>query len=170
MAATGGQRYYRGGRGGYKGGYRQEGAEGYHGRSYSDRQQQHYGGERPYKQHPEPTRGYYEEEEEEETPEAGEDELTKDQEAFVQAKQEAVKHLIPAALKAEEVRKICVDFEFDEDKINEYLRFFDIDEKYRDIEAYQWNTTQTKAEKDKQRAFKKLEAERRKARQERFKA
>jgi hypothetical protein len=34
------------------------------------------------------------------------------------------------------VRKICVEFEFDEEKIEEYLKVYEIDEKYKDIPAF----------------------------------
>jgi hypothetical protein len=54
----------------------------------------------------------------------------------VNAKQEQYRHLIPAALKTEELQKICVEFEFDEEKINEYLKFLEIDEKYKNVEGY----------------------------------
>jgi len=36
----------------------------------------------------------------------------------------------------EEIKQVCKDFDFDEEKIDEYLRFFQIDEKYKDIPAY----------------------------------
>jgi hypothetical protein len=36
----------------------------------------------------------------------------------------------------EDIEKICTDFDFEEDKIDEYLRFFEIDEKYKDLPAY----------------------------------
>jgi hypothetical protein len=52
--------------------------------------------------------------------------------------------LIPGALKEDEVQKICVDFEFEEDKIDEYLKCLEVDDKYKGITAYEWQTTQTK--------------------------
>lgn len=36
--------------------------------------------------------------------------LTPEQEEFVAGKIEQVRHLIPSALKAEEIRRICVDY------------------------------------------------------------
>jgi hypothetical protein len=50
-------------------------------------------------------------------------------------------------LKAEEVRKICIEFEFDNDKITEYLKFLEIDDKYKGIKAYEWNETKTREQK-----------------------
>ena len=38
----------------------------------------------------------------------------------------------------EDVEKICNDFDFDEEKIDEYLKLFDIEEKYKNIPAYEW--------------------------------
>jgi len=35
-------------------------------------------------------------------------------------------------------RKICLDFDFEEEKIDEYLKFFETDEKYKGIPAYEW--------------------------------
>jgi hypothetical protein len=69
-------------------------------------------------------------------PEGDEEEpLTKDQEAFVASKVTyCAQHV--KVLKAEEVRKICVEFEFEEEKIDEYLRFYDIEEKYKDVAAF----------------------------------
>lgn len=62
---------------------------------------------------------------EEDEEDAAEDEeveqLTQEQYDFICQKQEEIKHLIPSALKPEELKKICIDFEFEEDKINEYL-------------------------------------------------
>lgn len=71
-------------------------------------------------------------------------------------------------IQAEEVRKICVEFEFDELKIEEYLKVYEIDEKYRDIPAFQWQQTQTREEKAIGRKKKMLEAERVRRREERF--
>lgn len=58
-----------------------------------------------------------------------------------------MRHLIPSALKPEELQKICVDFEFEESKIDEYLSCLEVDEKYRNLEAFQWQQTQTKEQK-----------------------
>lgn len=75
--------------------------------------------------------------------------------------------MIPSALKSEEILKICVDFEFDEKKIDEYLMCYEIEEKYKGLEAYQWQETKTKEAKTQERKKKKLEAEREKRRLER---
>lgn len=66
----------------------------------------------------------------------------------------------------EDVHKICVDFDFEEDKIDEYLKCFEIDEKYKGIPAYEWHQTKTREQKAQERKKKLLEAERQK-RQER---
>lgn len=41
----------------------------------------------------------------------------------------------------EDVQKICIDFEFEEEKIDEYLNHFDIEQKYKNLPAYEWKTT-----------------------------
>jgi hypothetical protein len=38
----------------------------------------------------------------------------------------------------EEVAKICTDFDFEEEKIDDYLKCFEVDEKYKGIPAYEW--------------------------------
>ncbi len=62
--------------------------------------------------------------------------LTQEQEEYVSSKIGQVQHLIPSALKEEEVRKICIDFQFDQAKIDEYLSCYEIEEKYKDLEAF----------------------------------
>jgi hypothetical protein len=42
------------------------------------------------------------------------------------------------------VQKICVDFEFDEDKIEDYLKTYAIEEKYKGIPAFEWHQTKTR--------------------------
>ena len=74
--------------------------------------------------------------------------------------------MIPAALKAEELRKLCADFDFDEEKIDEYLKCLEIDEKYRGIQAFEWQETKTTEQKNKDRKLKKLQAERERRREE----
>lgn len=66
----------------------------------------------------------------------------------------------------EDVEKICVDFDFDEEKIDEYLKLFDIEEKYKNIPAYEWQTTKTKEQKTQERRKKLLDAIRAKRREE----
>jgi hypothetical protein len=63
---------------------------------------------------------------------------------FIKGKEEQIKHLIPSAIKAEELEKICRDFDFESDKINEYLACLEVDEKYRGLPAFEWQQTQTK--------------------------
>jgi hypothetical protein len=55
--------------------------------------------------------------------------------------------LIPHAIKEEELHKICVDFGFDEEKIDEYLKCLDVNEKYKGIAAFEWQQTMTKEQK-----------------------
>ncbi len=50
-------------------------------------------------------------------------------------------------MKAEELRKICIDFEFEEEKIDEYLNCLEVDKKYKGIEAFEWHQTKTKEQK-----------------------
>jgi len=83
---------------------------------------------------------------------------------LIESKKDKVKHLIPVALKFEELQKICIEFEFDSAKIDEYLQFLEIDEKYKNVEAYQWQETKSKEQKQMERQRKKLEAEREKYR------
>ena len=66
------------------------------------------------------------------------------------------------------MHKICVDFDFDEEKIDEYLKVFEIDEKYKGIPAFEWHQTKTKEEKAHDRRKKLLEAERKKRQEERL--
>jgi len=73
-----------------------------------------------------------------------------------------------SVLKAEEVRKICIEFDFDLDKIEEYLKCYEIEEKYKGVAAYQWQETLTREQKAQQRKMKYLEAERKRRRQERL--
>lgn len=94
--------------------------------------------------------------------------MTKVQEEFISGKvkycQEHVK-----VLKAEEVKKICVEFEFDEDKIDEYLRVYDIEDKYKDVAAYQWQVTVTSEQKVSIRRKKLFETERKRLNEKRLK-
>lgn len=82
------------------------------------------------------------------------------------AKLVQVQHLIPSALKAEEVRKICTDFQFDQEKIDEYLSCYEIEEKYKDLEAFQWHQTKTRDQKNQDRKLKRLNAERERLRRQ----
>lgn len=67
----------------------------------------------------------------------------------------------------EDVHKICVDFDFEEDKIDEYLRAFDIEEKYKGIPAYEWHETKTREQKASERKMKQLDELRQRRRLER---
>ena len=66
------------------------------------------------------------------------EQLTDEQYRFIEQKQYQNAHLIPSALKVLELQKICVDFEFEEEKIDEYLKCLEIDEKYRGLPAFEW--------------------------------
>lgn len=61
--------------------------------------------------------------------------MTAEQEELIKEKQEFCRKNIPI-LKTEEVHKICVEFDFDMDKINEYFRCYEIEDKYKDVPAY----------------------------------
>jgi len=56
------------------------------------------------------------------------------------------------------IKQICIDFEFDEEKIDEYLHLYDTEEKYKDIPAYEWHETQTKEQKAQVRRKKLLDS------------
>lgn len=73
--------------------------------------------------------------------------MTQEQYNFIKDKEHKIKHLIPSAIKAEELEKICRDFDFEEAKIDEYLSCLEIDEKYRGLPAFEWQQTQTKEQK-----------------------
>jgi len=44
----------------------------------------------------------------------------------------------------EDVQNICVDFDFEEEKIDEYLNTFIVAEKYKGIPAFEWHETKTR--------------------------
>jgi hypothetical protein len=54
------------------------------------------------------------------------------------------------------------------DKINQYLSCYEIEEKYRDVAAFQWQMTVTREQKLHDRKLKAMEAERKRMRQERL--
>ena len=60
----------------------------------------------------------------------------------------------------EDVQNICVDFDFEEEKIDEYLNTFIVAEKYKGIPAFEWHETKTREQKAEERRKKLLEAER----------
>lgn len=66
--------------------------------------------------------------------------MTSEQQSFVNDKIAYCAKNI-AVLKPEEVQKICVEFDFDELKIEEYLRFYEIEDKYKGIAAFEWQET-----------------------------
>ena len=66
------------------------------------------------------------------------------------------------------MQQLCIDFDFEEEKIDEYLKVFEVDDKYKGIPAYEWHETKTKEEKAKDRRKKLLEAERKKRAEDRL--
>lgn len=58
------------------------------------------------------------------------------------------------------MHKICVDFDFDEDKIEDYLKVYSVEEKYKGIPAYEWQQTKTREQKAHEKKKAKLEEER----------
>ena len=67
------------------------------------------------------------------------------------------------------MHKICVDFDFDDEKISEYLKYLEIDDKYKGIPAYEWQQTLTREQKANERRKKHWEAERIRRRELRIK-
>ena len=72
-------------------------------------------------------------------------------------------------MKADELHRICVDFDFDSTKIDMYLQCLEVDEKYRDVAGYQWQETKSKDQKLNDKKMKKLQAQREQDRKERHK-
>lgn len=44
----------------------------------------------------------------------------------------------------EDIKQHCIDYEFDEDKIREYIKCHEVGEKYKDLPAFQWQETKTR--------------------------
>lgn len=61
----------------------------------------------------------------------------------------AKKHI--KIMKDHEVAAVCVDFDFDQPKIQEHLNFYLTDKKYQGLSDFEWNRTQTLEEKNRQR-------------------
>lgn len=97
-----------------------------------------------------------------------EDPLTPAQESFVA---DRVRHCADHVriLKADEVRRICIDFEFDAERVEEYLAVYAVEEKYKGIDAFQWQETVTVEQKNQMRRKKKMESERKKRNETRLK-
>ena len=47
-------------------------------------------------------------------------------------------------LQHDTVEQICLDFDFDESKIAEYIKEMETKDKYKGIKAYEWQETKTK--------------------------
>lgn len=58
------------------------------------------------------------------------------------------------------MQKICIDFDFDEDKIDDYLKVYSIEEKYKGIPAFEWHQTKTREQKAHEKKKLRLEEER----------
>lgn len=58
------------------------------------------------------------------------------------------------------VARICHENDFSQPLIDNVLRKYLPDEKYKGLEEYEWNTTKTRAEKDQDRRRKLMEQER----------
>jgi hypothetical protein len=56
------------------------------------------------------------------------------------------------------VKQVCIDFDFEEEKIDDYLHHLEQDEKYKNLPAFDWHTTMTKEQKAHERKRKLLEA------------
>jgi len=66
----------------------------------------------------------------------------------------------------EQIVRVCIDFDFDNKKIQSYLKTYETDDKYKGLEEYEWNTTQTKQQKVEDRRRKAAYAERLRLRKE----
>jgi len=104
---------------------------------------------------------------EEEIPEDYEEPLTRGQQEFVDERVQFCAKKV-SILKPAEVRRICVEFEFEADKIDTYLQYYIIDDKYKDVPAFQWQETLTREQKAQMRRRKLLEAERKRRAVERL--
>lgn len=56
--------------------------------------------------------------------------------------------------------KVCIDFDFNSSKISQYLKTYETEDKYKGLEEFEWNTTQTRKEKDDDRRRKAAQIER----------
>jgi len=43
---------------------------------------------------------------------------------------------------------VCLENEFDRVKIKSYLKSYETEDKYKGLEEYEWNTTQTRKDKE----------------------
>jgi hypothetical protein len=69
-------------------------------------------------------------------------------------------------LKPDEISKLCIAFDFDLAQIDEYLKSYDVEDKYKDVPAFQWQETVTREQKLQQRKLKAEQAENRRKREE----
>ncbi len=88
-----------------------------------------------------------------------EEELTPQQEEIVKSKVADCKGVLKI-LKPEEIRRVCIEFEFEEERIDAYIKCYSIEEKYKDVAAFQWQETLTREQKAHNRRLKLLEVER----------
>ena len=102
-----------------------------------------------------PQKEYYSEEEDESDEE---ERLDEEQLKFIRQKQYQYRAL--PVFKAEEIKQICIDFEFNEDSLDKYFKIFEQEEKYKDLPAYQWQETKSREQKQQDRMKKQLEEQR----------
>lgn len=62
--------------------------------------------------------------------------------------------------------RVCIDFDFDKKKIQNYLKKYETDDKYKGLEEYEWQSTQTRQEKEDERKRKAAYQERMRLRRE----
>lgn len=63
-------------------------------------------------------------------------------------------------LNDDHIVKVCIDFDFNSSKISQYLKTYETEDKYKGLEEFEWNTTQTRKEKDDDRRRKAAQIER----------
>lgn len=76
--------------------------------------------------------------------------------ALVARMKQYVNENLAQVITGEQVVRICVDLDFDEAKINNTLRSYETDSKYKGLDAYEWSTAMSRADK---KAEKKAQAD-----------
>jgi len=69
-------------------------------------------------------------------------------------------------LSDEQVVRTCLDFNFDATKINQYLKTYETEERYKGMEEYEWNTIQSRKDKEDERLREQARKERERLRRE----
>lgn len=62
--------------------------------------------------------------------------------------------------------RTCLDFNFDATKINQYLKTYETEERYKGMEEYEWNTIQSRKDKEDERLREQARKERERLRRE----